>query len=305
MSDANAAAAVAANPAQTAAAVPAGAPTIWHEGKVDPTIVGFWQNKGIDPADPVAVATKLTEFYRNAEGKIGAPPEEMIRIPKPNAAEADIKAYWQRIGVPAEAKEYDLSTVKMGGKELETAFSEVIRGALHAGRVPKDRAAEIAAPLIKHLEAQETARLAERTAIVKEQQEALDKNWGTNKAYNLAIAERTLQDHGKAAGLTPEQTKQAWDALTTVGGIGASYALEMLRSMGQRMGEAPFVTPQPGNNSNSGVMSVDQAIAEIESLKSDKAFYKSMVLDKSVEAKRRWDNLHKIAGPELQRRRSA
>jgi hypothetical protein len=296
MTDAPVAAPPAAAPPAAVAPPPAATPASWFEGKVPPETVGFWQNKGLDPNDPVKVAEGLTKFYREVERFVGAPPDEMIRIPKSNAAESDIRAYWNRIGVPAEAKDYDLSSVKTAdGKEIDTARADVFRTAALAARVTKERAAPLLAAIIKHDEARDAAALADKTATIKAEREALDKNWGTNKTYNSAVAERALQELGKAAGLTAEQTKAGWDALSTVGGIGASYAMEMLRTFGQRLGEAPFIAAQPGQGLGNEVMSKAQALSEIESLKSDKAFYKQLVTDKSVEAKRRWENLHKIA----------
>ena len=283
-----------------AAAAGAGAAKAWHDG-VAPDVLGFWQNKGLfnpaSPPEPRTVAEGLTKFYREVERHVGAPPEELIRVPKSNAAPADISAYWQRIGVPAEAKDYDLSTVKFtDGKELDPAFAEVVRNALHAGRVPKDRAAEVAMPLVKHAEANDAAELAERTRITKEQQDLLDKNWGVNKAYNLAVAERALVELGKVSGLTEEQARQGWDALSKVGGIGASYAMEMLRNFAARTGEAAFVPAQPGQAGNNQGMSQAQALAQIESLKKDRGFYKQL-MEKNVEATNRWSDLHKIAFP--------
>ena len=145
-------------PAPTPAPAPSPAPAPtpaapWYGDKIDETTRGFWTNKGIDPSDPIAVATKLTHFYRQAEERIGAPPEELIRVPRPNAPEADIRAYWGRIGVPAEAKEYDLSTVKgADGKELPTAYTDAFRAAALAARIPKDHAApqRFATHLVKH-----------------------------------------------------------------------------------------------------------------------------------------------------------
>lgn len=299
MSEAASAPAPGAAPAAPAAAPAAAAPVApapWYGDKIDETTRGFWQNKGIDPNDPVSVATKLTEHYRNAEKFIGAPPEEMIRIPKPNAPSSDINAYWSRIGVPAESKDYDLSSVKLtDGGELDSGFVDMFRTAAHSARVPKDQAPGLMAALVKHMESNDAAELAERTAKVKAEQEALDKNWGTNKTYNLAIAQRALEDLGRAAGLTPEQARAGWDALSKTGGIGASYAMEMLRTFGAKMGEPNFVQAQPGQGTNNQVMSKAQALAEIESLKADKGFYKQLVVDRSVDAKRRWDDLHKIA----------
>lgn len=283
----------------------AGAP--WYGDKVDQVTIGFWQNKGIDANDPVAVATKLTEFYRNSEKFVGAPPEEMIRIPKANAAEADIRAYWGKIGVPAEAKDYDLSTVKRSdGKELDPSFSDAFRSAAHSARVPKDQAAGMMTALVKQMEAVDATKAAEKTSYVKTQQEELDRNWGTSKAINLARAEEALQHLGKAAGMTPEQAKNAWDALTIVGGINASHALEMLRVVsmgGGRSTEPSGLIGQDQTQLNNGIMSVEQAIAKIESLKMDKDWYGRLSRGGAAE-KKEWTDLHKIAGAELNRRRS-
>jgi hypothetical protein len=286
-------AAPAGNPAPAPAANPA--PTTWYGDKVDATTIGFWQNKGIDPNDPVAVATKLTEFYRNSEKFVGAPPEEMIRVPKANAAEADIRAYWNRIGVPMEAKDYDLSGVKLtDGSDLDPAFVDMFRVAAHSARVPKDQAAGMMAALIKHMEDNDKAELAERTATIKAEQQALDANWGQNKTYNLEVAKRTLQTLGQKAGMTPEEATKAWDALSSVAGIGASKTMEMLLAIAKATGEAPFLGGNPANGNGSGVMSKDQAKAQIEALKADKSFYKR-IMSGEVAAKREWQDLHKIA----------
>lgn len=280
--------------AATTAATTTAAP--WYGDKIDATTVGFWQNKGIDAADPVAVATKLTHFYRESEKFIGAPPEEMIRVPKANAAEADVKAYWGKIGVPAEAKDYDLSAVKSSsGQPIDQGFADTIRAALLEGRVPKDRAASVAVNLVKYQEGQAAAALADKTAVVNTEKALLDKNWGANAPANMVVAKGALDRLGQAAGLTPEQITKGWDALSIVGGIGASYAMEMLRVAGSRMGEAPYIGSQPGNG-QSVVMSQAQAKAEIDSLKKDTNFGQHL-LQGGREERRKWDDLHKVAFP--------
>lgn len=285
-----AAATTQATTATTAAAAPA-----WHDG-VEPTTVGFWQNKGFDPANPKLVAEGMTKIYRDLERFVGASPDKIIRIPETNAAPADINAYWQRVGVPAEAKDYDLSTVKRAdGTALDAGFVDTFRTAAHSARIPKDQAAGMLTALVKNMDAADTSIVAERTALIKEQQALLDRNWGTNKTFNSAIAERTLAELGKAAGLTPEQAKLGWDAISSGKHIGGSFAMEMLRLIGSKIGEAPFIGAGLATGGSNAVMSKAQALAEIESLKADRAFYKQLVTDKSVDARRKWDDLHKIA----------
>lgn len=284
----------AAPPAPPAAPPAASAP--WYGDKVDEVTRGFWQNKGLDPSDPVNVATGLTKFYREFESWRGVPPEELVRMPKPNAAEADIKAYLTKIGVPTEAKEYDLSTVKYSdGRELDAGFTETFRAAALAARVPKDQASGMLAAMVKHMEDGDKAVLTERSARVREQQEALDKNWGTNKNYNTEVAKRMLLRLGQEAGLTPQQAQQGWDAISAGNHIGGAYAMEMLLNYAKKTGEATFISSQPGNNTNS-VMSSAQAQAEIDSLKKDRGFYDKL-MKKDSEATRRWTDLHKLANP--------
>jgi hypothetical protein len=298
MNDTTTAPAPAPAPSPAPAPAPSPAPSApWYEGKVDSTTIGFWQNKGLKIDDPVAVAAGLTKHYQEAERFIGAPPDELIRVPKPNAAEADVRSYWGRIGVPAEPKDYDLSGVKFSdGTELEQVFTDSVRAALHAGRVPKQYAPDVVKSLVKIEEAQAAAELAERTAVIQRETEALDRNWGTHKAINLAVAQTALQRLGEAAGLTVEQTNAAWDALSKVGGVGAASTMEMLRVIGSRMGEAPYVGSE--QSGMGGTMSAAQAAAEIESLKRDEAF-RQRLLKGDTESKRKWDNLHKVRDAHL------
>jgi hypothetical protein len=279
----------------TAAGGAAAAP--WYQGKVDPTTIGFWQNKGLKIDDPVAVAAGLTKHYQEAERFIGAPPDELIRVPKPNAAEADVRSYWGRIGVPAEPKDYDLSGVKFSdGKELELGYADSVRAALHAGRVPKQYAPDVVKSLVKIEEGKAAAKLAERTAVIQSETEKLDRNWGNRKDINTVIAKTALQRLAQAAGITDKEAVAAWDALGTLGGIGGADAWEMLRIIGSRMGEAPYVSSE--QSGMSGTMSAAQAAAEIESLKRDEAF-RQRLLKGDTESKRKWDNLHKVRDAHL------
>jgi hypothetical protein len=289
-----AAAAAAAAAAAGAAGAGNGAATPWYQGKVDAEAVGFWQRKGYDITDPVKVATELTKGYSGAERLIGVPPEELIRIPKPNAAELDVRAFWNKVGVPPEAKDYDFSAVKFSdGKELEQSFSDTVRNLFHAGRVPKDRAADIVKGMVAYMEGRDKADAAEVTATVQREREALDANWGQQKPRNMLIAQDALTKVGQSAGLSPEQIKKGWDALTNVGGIGASHALEMLRVIGTRMGEpGGLIGGGPGAAGDPALLSKEAAKQEIDALKRDTAFQQRLLNGDATERKR-WDNLHR------------
>lgn len=273
------------------------AATPWHGGAIDADTLGFFQIKGLDATDPVKLVKGMTEQYRNAESLRGVPANELIRKPRPNAAETDIKAFWSAVGVPAEAKDYDLSQIKFAdGSELEPSFADTMRSLLHNGRVPKDRAADIVNGLVKYMEASDTAEAAQKTAYVKSQEAELKKNWGSAYAANGIIAKSALVKLGMKAGLTEEQTDRAWNALSEVGGVDAALAVEMLRVAGMAMGEHRYISGQIGAG-DPALLTREAAKQEIDALKND-AQFRARVLNGDVESKRKWSDLHKVAfGP--------
>lgn len=285
-----AAAAPAAAPAPAAPAPAAAAP--WHDG-IDSTLLGMAQNKGWKYENPKEAYAQVLTAYREAERKLGVPAEQLLRMPQSNAAEADVKAFYSRIGVPGEAKDYDLSQVKFAdGTDLDPRFADTIRSSLHRANVSRDRAADVVKDIVKFMEASDASELAEVSAKVATEREALAKNWGRNAEANMFVARQALNKLAIAAGMTAEQAGKAWDALSNVGGIGAAAAMEMLRVAGARMGEDRFV--QGGGGQQAGPMTREAAVAEIDSLKRDAAF-RDRLLKGSADDRRRWDALHKVA----------
>lgn len=266
----------------------------WH-ANIDQGIKDFWAAKKYDLSDPVKVLDVVSRSYQGAERLLGVPADELLRMPKPNADTTEVNAFWNRIGVPKEAKDYDFAAVKMAdGSDLDPAFLDTMRASLHANRVPKDNAPAVIRDVIKYLEANDRAEAAETTAEVQRQEQALRTNWGNRYAYNLTVAKDALDRIGQAAGLNKQQIDQGWDALSKLGGVGAAAAMEMLRVIGSRMGEHDFVAAgQSRPAGDGGFVSADQARAEIASLLQDRDF-QARLLAGNVEAKRKWTNLHQI-----------
>lgn len=280
----------------SAAAAPAGASgTPWHAG-FDPTIKSFLENKKYDLSDPVKVVDVMARSYQGAERLLGVPADELLRLPKPNADTTEVNGFWNRVGVPKEAKDYDFSQIKTaGGEAPDQALVDALRTSLHANRVPKENAPAVLRDVVKYLDSIETEVNAAAAAEIQRQNQWLDQNWGNRKAYNMTVAKDALDRIGAAAGLTKEQIDQGWDALSKQAGIGASYAMEMLRTIGARMGEHDFVSGGQGRPAgDQGAMSQDQARAEIRALLQDRDFQQRL-LNKNVEALRKWTNLHQVA----------
>src|ERR1041385_2270873 len=182
--------------AGTAAAAAAGAAKAWHDG-IEADTIGFWQNKGYKVDDPKVLATDLTKQYRELERHLGAPPDQLLRMPKADAKPEDIKAFWQRLCTPADPKEYDFSGIKFNGEDLEGSFADRMRASLAAASVPKDKAAGIVKDVVKFLEEADVAESTVNAGKLTEEKARLTKEWGANWDFNYLNAMNGARRLGK------------------------------------------------------------------------------------------------------------
>jgi hypothetical protein len=124
----------------------------WHNG-VDPDTLGWWQNKGYDITDPVKFAGGITKQYRELEKNIGVPPDRIIRLPEKPDDLAGWNGVYSRLGVPADAKDYDFTGIKRADNtDVPPALADSLRAAMLAARVPKDRGPDVVKAVIKSLD---------------------------------------------------------------------------------------------------------------------------------------------------------
>lgn len=240
-------------PTPTPTPTPSPPPEAWHVGVPD-EIKGFWQNKGLPLDDPKAFGTKLTELYRSAEKFIGVPPDQVVKIPKADAPPEDIRAYYERLGAPKEAKDYDLSPIK------DAAIADSLRATLHNRGVPKDAAIEIAKSVATALDSKVSQQTTEVSTKIAEQKAKLQENWGPNFEYNKLKA----MDGARRLGMTPE-TVAAMENM-----IGYDGVMEALRKIGVGTSEATFI--ERGLGTNGQVTTREGAVARKQELMADKAW---------------------------------
>jgi len=248
----------------------------WYQGVpgVDQEIVGHWQNAGWINKKPEEIALEATKSWKAAEKFVGAPPDQLIRVPKDVKDELGWNAVWQRLGQPKEAKEYDFSMIKFAdGTALDDGFVNAMREWAFKVHMPKDSAAMIAQEFAKYLDAAETTETAERTAKIAEQKAALKKNWGPNEAANMFVAQRAAA----ALGVDPVAVKALEDT------IGYDKVMEMFRVIGSKIGEDKFVSSTAPNAT--GIMTREQAVARKEELKSDKLWVQKFLAGDKAAAR--------------------
>ena len=256
-------------------------PASWYEGKVDAETIGFWQNKGYDVSDPVKVSSELTKQYRAAEKFIGVPPDQVLRLPKADGKPEEFAAMWQRLGTPADAKDYDFSSVKFGGNDLDPAFADAMRQGLHAASVPKDKAAGIVASVVKYLESADTTEATLNGAKLAEEKASLAKNWADKFDFNRLTAMEGARRLGiSAEGIAAMENQ-----------IGYAAVMEAMRKIGASTREDTFV--ERGVGGTGDVTTVEGAMSRKAELMSDSGWVQRY-LSGSQSEKREMDRLNTL-----------
>lgn len=227
--------------AAAAAALAAGAKP-WYEGKADAETIGWMQNKGWDK-DPVVTAIEASKARREAERFLGTSPEHLLKLPKDATDEAGWTAVRQRLGAPKEAKEYDLSGVKHAdGKDLDPAFTDTMRNALHKIGAPKDTGPEVVKAVVKYLGDEAAAKASMKAATLQTERADLAKEWGTNMEFNRLTA---MQGAKRAVG-SDEKAAQVISAMEQA--VGYKATMEFWRKIGSGTTEDTFVEAGSGGS---------------------------------------------------------
>jgi hypothetical protein len=253
----------------------------WHKG-LDAELLGHIQNTGWDKLDPGKAAIEAAKAHREAAKFIGVPADQILKMPKADAKPEEIKAFWSRLGA-GEAKDYDLSGVKMNGQPLDEALSAAIRDSLAASFVPKDKGSAIAAGVAKALEAAENARTTVATAKLAEEKTTLAKNWSDKYDYNLLKA----MEGARRLGITPEAVKALENQ------IGYASIMETMRKIGAGTSEDTFIERGPGGTGQP--TTVEGAKARLSELEGDREFGKRLKA-RDATAVAEWTSLTQLIG---------
>jgi hypothetical protein len=253
--------------------------TPWHQG-VEPEILGHWQNKGYDLGDPKNVAIEVTKQARELQKHFGVPADQLLRLPKDASDEAGWKGVYSRLGVPAEAKDYDFAAVKRAdGADLDPALSDALRASLHKARVGKDAAPEVVKAVVKSLDDSAAAAAADKTAKLNAEKAELAKLWGQNADMNRLQAMQAV----KRLGVAPEVVAKL------EGELGYAGVMEMFRKIGAGTSEDSFIQ---GDKGGGAPATMDGAKARMAELQADQAWTKRLLAG-DVAARREFDTLTK------------
>lgn len=252
----------------------------WFDG-LDAEVKGYVTTRGLDKKNPTEAFVEAYKSHKEAEKFVGAPANEVIRLPK-EANAPEWQQVHERLGKPKDAKDYDFAAVKRAGdKPLDQALTDTLRQAAFDANLNKDGATRVATALVKHLDGIDSAVAAAEADKLATEKATLKKNWGTNEAANMVVAQAAV----RALGVEPEAVAALEKA------VGYAKVMDMFRNIGSKIGEDKFVSiTRPGGP---GTMTRDEAVAEKATLKSDKAWV-DRYLAGGTEEKRKLETLDRI-----------
>jgi hypothetical protein len=266
------------------------APADWYSKIADQGTRGYFENRGLHVKTIEEALLDTAKAHQEAQKLIGVPADQLVRVPKADAPEAEQQAYRARLGIPSDAKDYDFAAVKKAdGTAPEQALVDRAREMAATLLLPKDKAPELLARLVKAEESTATETTAVKTAALEQERTALKANWGDNYAVNEVIAKQAGQALMEATGMKPEEITAATASIENA--IGYAKTMELFRQIGIKTGEGRFV--MNNNPANHGLMTQDGAAARLTELKQDTAFVKRY-MEGDAAARREMDALHLV-----------
>jgi hypothetical protein len=251
----------------------------WFAG-VDAEVSGYIQNRGLDKLDAKAAALKAIEFHRNAETKLGAPADQLVRMPKDSGDVATRDAMFNKLGRPADPKAYDFN-----GIETDETFENWARPLFYKLGLSQDQAREVMAGLVAETTRVDGEETQAKAAAFEVEKQALLKNWGKGAEANLFVAQQAYTKLGLTADMVKAIESQ----------VGFKQTMETFLNLGVKMGEDRYVA---GNSNQPGqMMTRDMAKERISQLKSDTGFV-TKYMNGDVASVKEMTDLHAIAHAE-------
>lgn len=253
--------------------------TTWFGG-FDTETFGWLENRGLTKLDEKAVIPELVKGFRNAEKHIGTPAEKLIRVPDWDKADkVELDQIYTKLGRPVDAKDYNLQVPEGQGRE----FAEWAQGIFHEAGLSSRQAAAVTAKWNEYVQGMVQGDSEAKAAKLKDQEASLRNEWG--QAYDKydSVAANAIN----SLGLKDEQLAAIRDSL------GFDGAMKMFASIGEKIGEASFVS---GDSRTNGPMTPNQAVSKMEQLKQDKEWVAKYIAG-NAEARAEMERLMKMAYP--------
>ncbi len=268
----------------------------WYAG-LDAEHQSMLQSRGLHTMDPAQAAVELAKAYRGSERlRGGLAAGDVVALPRgpdhPQGAATpeELKAFWQRVGAPADASGYKFDDLKFSdGTSPDQSFQDQVRAAAAASNMPAHMLNSFMKQMLPHMEAEEANSNVAAQAAATASRQALDAEWGVNAMRNKFVAGRAADMLQAASGV---DVTAAMDELQKSPGVGYAGVMKMLKAIGEMAGEGRFV-PSGGQQ---GAMTKEQAQERLSSLGKDQGWLRRWAAGGSDEAKLKTDLIRIING---------
>ena len=222
----------------------------------------------------------MAESLLNMEKLMGAPKDRLLKLPE-RSDDPEWANVFEKLGRPKTAADYNIPLPEgdpgvFAGKAKEAMFKH---------NLTADQAKGLAEWWNAEGAAMQEAQENEIQLKSDAEMSQLKSEWGSLATEKEAIARAAAKEFFNLDG----------DAMTAVErSMGSRAFMEAMVKIGEKLGEAKFVTGDSGEQVNSKT----KALQEIETLKKDKDFYAAMTDKKHLkhaESVARWDQLNQLA----------
>lgn len=196
------------------------APTDWHSG-LSEELKGYVANKGFK--DPASVV----DSYRNLEKLIGVK-DKLLQVPDNLGDAKAMEEVWKRLGRPEKPEEY-------GIKAENEKFAKWYTETAHKLGLNRNQAEA----LFKEYDAFAQAEQSQSEAAFKAETEKLISDiktkWGAAYDQNINVAKQAASQFGLDAEMVNKLE----------GALGFGKTMELLHSIGSKLGEPDFTAGKP------------------------------------------------------------
>lgn len=211
----------------------------------------------------------MAKSHRQLEGMIGAPANEIVRLPKDGSDPAAVRQVLSRLGMPETADKYEIDDGKEFGLPLDANFQSWVRNTFHKIGLTAAQAKELSKEY-NSLNAQMVTQEGKDYDLgVAADEKALRDEWknGFDAQMNRAKTAAT------GLGFTGEMI----DAIETAIGYGGT--MRFFAGLASRLGESNFVSGESrGQGSAFGMqMTPAEAKAEWDKLSMDPGFASALM----------------------------
>lgn len=264
----------------------------WYSG-FDADTQNYITTRGLADKDPSAAFLETAKAHQEAQAYIGVPKEQLLKLPKADAAPEEWDDVYARLGYSKNADDYKLEGLKRAdGSDVDDGFKDFVRSQATELKLSPAATAKLADATLKNMEGATAAQTAAQTAEATKALEQLRQSWGPNYEANKVIADNAYAALMAAAGF--DQTKMT-AAIQKLGETaGRAETMQMLLAVGQKLGEDKFVGGGGPGGGHLGPRNAEQATARIAELKADPTWVSRYLAGGSAE-KKEMENLHTLA----------